>query len=192
MSMQKSVLLVFLLILMSFDEPKLKKTEVSEGITMLIPSEWRQMDGLDFSERFPSVRAPLGAYTDYNREMSLSVNISATQWPDEDAEIARDFFKSSIYNTFDRIEMINQGIYEANKHKFVFFEFESTVKGDQTALGQEQSILNYSYIQYLIGEDRALVFSFHCPRRLRQEWQETAGKIMKSVKVKSKPKAKAN
>lgn len=192
MSMQKSVLLVFLLILMSFDEPKLKKTEVSEGITMLIPSEWRQMDGLDFSERFPSVRAPLGAYTDHNREMSLSVNISATQWPDEDAEIARDFFKSSIYNTFDRIEMINQGIYEANKHKFVFFEFESTVKGDQTALGQEQSILNYSYIQYLIGEDRALVFSFHCPRRLRQEWQETAGKIMKSVKVKSKPKAKAN
>jgi hypothetical protein len=188
--MQKILLLIILIGLMSFDEPKLKKREVSEGITMLVPIDWRQMDGLDFSERFPSVRAPLAAYSDANREMALSVNISATQWPDEDAEIARDFFKSSIYNTFDRIEMIDQGVYEANKHKFVFFEFESTVKGDKSVLGQEGSIMNYSYIQYMIGGDRALVFSFHCPKRLRQEWQEPAGKIMKSIKVKSKPKVK--
>ena len=189
--MRKIVFLVLLSGLMSFDQPKLVKKQVSDGITMLVPNNWLPMDGMDFMERFPSVRAPLAAYTDENRELAISVNLSATQWESADLAIARDFFKSSIYNTFDRIEMIDEGIHEVNGKKFVFFEFESTVKGKKEVLGQQESILNYAYIQYLVGVDRTLVFSFHCPRRLRQEWQPTARKIMGSVKVSEKPKTKS-
>ncbi|HEX5171425.1 MAG TPA: hypothetical protein VFW11_19745, partial [Cyclobacteriaceae bacterium] len=68
--MQKNLLLVVMLGMMSFDQPRLIKTQVSEGITMLIPKDWRVMDDLDFRERFPSVRAPLAAYTDENRELA--------------------------------------------------------------------------------------------------------------------------
>lgn len=181
--MQKGVLLVVMLFMMSFDQPKLVKTQVSNGITMLVPKDWHTMDELDFRERFPSVRAPLAAYTDENRELALSVNISATQWESKDVVIAKDFFKASIYNTFDRVEIIDEGVHELNGAKFVFFEFESTVKGKKEVLGQQDAILNYSYIQYLVGVDRTLVFSFHCPRRFRLEWQDTARKIMNSVKV---------
>jgi hypothetical protein len=181
--MQKIMLLVVILCMTSFDQPRLVKTQVSDGITMLIPRDWRAMDELDFRERFPSVRAPLAAYTDVNRELAISVNISATQWEVPDVAIAKDFFKSSIYNTFDRVEMIDEGIHEVNGKQFVFFEFESTVRGKQEVLGQQAAILNYSYIQYLVGVDRTLVFSFHCPRRMRQEWQDPAKKIMNSIKV---------
>jgi hypothetical protein len=149
------------------------------------------MDGLDFTERFPSVRAPLAAYTDQSREMAISVNLSATQWDPSDLKIAHDFFKASIYNNFDRIEIIEEGMHEVNGRQFVFFEFESTVKGKKEVLGQQESIMNYSYVQYLVGVDRTLVFSFHCPRRLRTDWQETARKIMGSVKVSAKQKVES-
>ena len=189
--MQKSLFLITFLLMMSFDQPKLVKTQVSDGITMLIPKDWRTMDGLDFTERFPSVRAPLAAYTDENREMAISVNLSATQWEAADVSIAKDFFKSSIYNTFDRVEIIEDGIRDVNGRKLVFFEFESTVRGKKEVLGQQDAILNYSYMQYLVGVDQTLVFSFHCPRRLRLEWQETAKKIMNSVKVNTRQKPPA-
>ena len=50
--------------------------------------------------------------------------------------------------------------------------------------GEQQPIRRYTYIQYLIEKDQTLVFSFNAPARNRQEWQETARKIMTSIKVK--------
>jgi hypothetical protein len=182
--MQRLIILMLLGGLFSFDSPKLVRTQVAEGISILIPADWQLMDNLDFTERYPSVRAPIAAYTDRERLADISVNISATQWPDSDIELAKDFFKSSIYNSFDRIDMIDEGIHEVNHMKFVFFEFESTIKGNPKNLGQQSSILGYSYIQYLIQPGRTLVFSFHCPRRMRTDWQDTARKIMTGIKVK--------
>lgn len=168
----------------SFDPPKLVKTKMADGITMLIPKGWRPMDALDFSERYPSVRAPLAAYTDYDRLVDVSVNVSATQWPDGNVEMAQRFFKSSIINAFDRVEILQEGVHEVNGRQFVFFEFESTVRGNVREQGQQESILKYSYVQYLILPRRTLVFSFHCPRRMRADWRETAAEIMGSIKVK--------
>ncbi|HEX6227003.1 MAG TPA: hypothetical protein VFZ52_21440, partial [Chryseolinea sp.] len=70
--------------LISADAPRLVKVKVSDEITISIPQGWNPMDDLDFSQRYPSVRAPLAAYTNLDRTIDFSVNISATQWPDED------------------------------------------------------------------------------------------------------------
>lgn len=167
------------------DTPKLKRTKVADGMSLLVPAGWRPMDELDFSQRYPSVRAPIAAFTDQDRLSDLSVNISATQWPDGDPAIASQFFKASIMNTFDRVEMISEGVREIKGKQFIYFEFESTIKGNPKELGQQQSIMGYSYIQYLVQPGRTLVFSFHCPRRLRQQWEEAALKIMENVRIKS-------
>jgi len=74
----------------------------------------------DIAQRYPSVRAPLGAFTNVDRDSDFSVNISATQWPDEDIELAAQFFKSGIHNLYDRVDFISQGIHIVNKKKFVF------------------------------------------------------------------------
>lgn len=182
--MRKALFLVACLSLLSFSPEKLVKTKMTDEITALVPKNFRSMDDIDFSQRYPSVRKPLAAYTNEAREVDFSVNISATQWPDGDIEIAKEFFKSGVLNMFDGVDMIDEGIYTLRGKQFVFFEFETRVKGDRNKVELRDPVLGYTYIQYLIEPGRTLVFSFNCPRRMREEWQETAHKMMKSIKIK--------
>ena len=172
------------LMFLSADQPKLMKVKVADDITISVPKDWRPMDGLDFTERYPSVRAPLAAYTNEDRTVAFSVNISATRWPDTNLEIASQFFKSSLTNMFDRITMVNEGIREVNGKSFVFFEFESRVNGNKNQLGNADPVLKYSYLSYLVQPQRTLVFSFHCDRRDRQSWEKAARAMMSHIKVK--------
>jgi hypothetical protein len=182
--MSRYLLFLILLVCVSFDQPKLVTKKIADGISASVPNDWRPMDGLDFSERYPSVRAPLAAFTNDERMVDFSANISATQWPDADLEIAQKFFKASFTNMFDRVEMISEGIKEVHGKKFIFFEFESRVSGNKRAEGQTDPIMKYTYLQYYLSPQRTLVFSFNCPRRDRETWQPVAHAIMKSIKIK--------
>jgi hypothetical protein len=142
------------------------------------------MDGLDFTERYPSVRAPIAAFTNDDRTIDFSVNVSATQWPDANVDIASRFFKSSVMNMFDRVVMIHEGIREIEGKRYIYFEFESRVNGNKAREGYTDAVLRYTYLQYLIEPGRTLVFSFNCPKRQQEEWQSTAEAMMKSVRVK--------
>lgn len=182
--MPLKILAVIALLFFPADQPKLMKVKVSDDIAVSIPKDWRPMDGLDFTERYPSVRAPLAAYTNDERTVDFSVNISATRWPDANLEIASQFFKSSLTNMFDRITMVNEGIKDVNGKSFIYFEFESRVNGNKNELGNAEPVLKYTYQQYLIQPKRTLVFSFNCARHDRQAWEKTAQTMMDNVKVK--------
>ncbi len=91
--------------------------------------------------------------------VAFSVNISASQWPDNNLEIAQKFFKASLMNMFDRVDMLNEGISEVNKKQFIFFEFESRLNGKNTSLELQGPIMEYTYIKYLVEPKRTLVFS---------------------------------
>src|SRR6478609_7258684 len=100
--MKKGLFILLAIILTSFTAPpRLVKTKIADGIVVLIPREFRPMDDLDFSQRYPSVRKPIAAYTNEAREVDFSVNISATQWSESDVEIAKQFFKAGVLNMFD-------------------------------------------------------------------------------------------
>lgn len=177
-------ILLIALFFVSADQLKLMKVKVSDDITISIPRDWKPMDGLDFTERYPSVRAPLAAFTNPDRTVDFSVNISATRWPDGDLNIASKFFKSSLTNMFDRVTLIGEGVREVNGKKFIFLEFESRVNGSKNELGNADPVLKYSYLQYLIQPHRTLVFSFNCARRDRETWEKAAKTIMNNIKVK--------
>jgi hypothetical protein len=181
----KKLLLSFAIIgLFAFSPSKLVKTKVADGVYVSLPPELKPMTPDDIILRYPSVRAPLAAFTDLNRTLDFSVNISATQWPDADLAIASKFFKASITNLYDRVDMIEEGIQTIHKKKFIFFEFESRINGNKMTLGEQQPVFRYTYIQYLIEPNRTLVISFNCPKALREDWQETVRAMMKSVRVK--------
>lgn len=171
------------LLLVSFDQPKLVKIKVGNDITVSVPKDWQPMDDMDFTQRYPSVRAPLAAYTNHERTVDFSVNISATRWPDANLELARQFFKASIRNMFDRVEIIEEGIREVNGKSFIFFRFESRINGSKNEPGNAEPVLRYTHLQYLVQPQRTLVFSFNCPRRQRQEWESAAEAMMKSIKI---------
>ena len=172
------------LLLLSLDQPKLTKVKVSEDITVSIPRDWKPMDGLDFTERYPSVRAPLAAFTNEDRNVEFSVNISAKRMPDADHDIDSKFFESSLRNMFDRVEIIDKGVRQIGGNSFIFFEFESRINGNKNQLGNADPVLRYAYQQYLIQPQRTLVFSFNCTRRDRQAWEDAAELMMKNVRVK--------
>jgi len=176
--------LPLLLMVCAFAPPKLVKTKLTQGVTVSLPVELKPMAPEDIALRFPSVRAPLGAFTNVDRLVDFSANISATQWPDQNLEMAQEFFKASIYNLYDRIEMITEGICEVHKKRFIYFEFESRLNGSKMTEGEQSSLLHYTFIQYYVEPGRALVFSFHCPQDQREEWQPIARAVMKSILIK--------
>lgn len=183
-TVNKTAILVLVLILAGAAPSKLVKTKLAEGITVSVPPELKPMLPEDIAQRYPSVRAPLGAFTNDERLVDFNVNISATQWPDSDLAIAQKFFKSGINNLHDKVEWIDEGIRELHKKKFIYFEFISRVNGSKRDLGEQQAIQRYIYIQYYIEPKRTLVFSFSCPKDLRSEWQPTAQAMMKRITVK--------
>jgi hypothetical protein len=180
----KFLLVLFSLLFLSADQPKLVKVKVNKDITISVPKDWRPMDELDFRERYPSVRAPLAAYTDPDRRVDFAVNVSATQWPDADINLAARFFKASVTNMFDRVTMIDEGIRKVNGKSFIYFVFESRVNGARDDAANADPILRYNYLQYLVEPGRTLVFSFSCPRRDRPSWESSAQEMMDNIRIK--------
>ena len=74
----KTSAIVLLFALSSFSVAKWVKTRLPDGVTVSVPEELAAMTVEDMAQRFPSVRAPLGAFTDVDRVVDFSVNISAT------------------------------------------------------------------------------------------------------------------
>lgn len=178
------ILLTSGLMLAGFDQLRLVKTRISPDVTVSLPAELLPMSPEDIAQRFPSVRAPLGAYTNDIRVVDFSVNTSATQWTEKDLDLAAQFFKAGIANLYDRVEFLDEGIRIIHKKKFIFFEFNSRVNGDKRTQGSAEPILKYHYVAYLVQGGRTLVFSFTCPRDLQGDWQNTARAVFNTLQVK--------
>lgn len=178
--------LVFFLALSGFNDIKLKKTKVTDNITVSLPENFYVMSPTDIARRYPSVRKPLAAYTNDQRLVDFSINKSATMWRDQDVEMAKDFVKSSIDNMFDQVNFLQEDIREINGRTFIVMEFESRMEGDNNNLTQNAGIAKYSYMQYLISQGQMIVFSFHAPAKLQNIWQPVAPEIMSSIKISNK------
>lgn len=168
----------------SSDQIKWVRTKIGSDISLNLPANFSPMTPEDLIQRYPSVRTPIGAYTDPDRLADFSANISATQWPDGNIEFARSFFKSSVMNMFDRVEMIQEGVREQHGKTFIYFEFESRLNADRRNISTQDALARYTYIMYLVESSRTRVFSFTCTKDVREQWQPVAGEIMKSIRVK--------
>lgn len=173
-----------LLVQLTYAQGKLVKTKATDEITVKIPASWRPMDAMDLMQRYPSVRAPLAAFTNEERTADLSINVSATQWPDANTGVAKDFFKAALYNTFDSLTLISEGIKEINGKEYISFEFISRLYGKAGEAGLQSSIAKYTLLHYYIGSGRTLVFSFNCPLRVMENWQPIAREMLESVRIK--------
>lgn len=165
-------------------QDKLVKTKVNDNITVSLPESFYAMTPEDIAQRYPSVRSPIGAYTNEQRMVDFSVNISATQWRPQDIEIAKDFFKASLLNLYDRVDMLHEDIKTIGKRQYIVFEFESRINGDHYSLDTKDPVRTYTYIQYLIVKGKTIVFSFNCPIRFEEQWRPVAPKIMDSIEIK--------
>lgn len=184
------VFLFLNLIFSTFQSNDLTKVSVTEEITMMIPSQFRLMTDDEIASRYFSTKRPIAIYTDQSVTIDLGVNKSVTQWSAEDLEIMVSFQKSNIYNFYDEIEMISQGIKEVNGKKAAYFEFVSTVKPDNNnqSFRSQSAVKKYTYIQYMIVGKHSWLFNFTSPIQLQNQWQPQLADIMNSVEFIKKKK----
>ena len=150
-------------------------------VKLKVPAEWVEMSVEDIIMRYPSIRNPVASYSSIDRLSDFNVKVSATQWIDEDKELAAQFFKASIYDLFDKVTMLEEGIKEINGKVFIFFEFESYLRSAQGSSAERK----YSYILYYLERGNTMVFSFRCPLRQKKEWYDVAHMTMGSIKIKN-------
>ncbi|QSE98980.1 hypothetical protein [Fulvivirga lutea] len=181
--MKIAAILTLLVVLVSSDI-KLVKTKVGDDITVNLPSTFYPMSPQDMSQRYPSVRQPIGAYTNEDRLVDFSVNVSATRWRSTDIEIAKDFFKASIVELYDRVDFKTEKIEVVNNMRYIIFEFDSRINGDKYSLDQQDAIRKYSYMMYLLINGKTIVFSFNVPIQIKEKWIDTVPEVMNSIKVK--------
>lgn len=182
--MSKILFLFFFITISGYGQVKLNKTKVNEHITVSLPEAFFPMSNSDLAQRFPSVRQPIGAYTNMERLVDFSIKQSASQWRESDFEMAKGFFKASLVNLYDRTKILKEEIKEINGHKFIVFEMETRIEGDRYSLDKKDPLRSYVYIQYLIINGKTLVFAFTSPVHMKDEWQPVAEEIMNSLKVK--------
>jgi hypothetical protein len=166
------------------DSEKLVKTKIDEGISFGLPESMHAMTDVEIASKYVSYRNALGFYTDRDRLADFIINHSVTPWSPEDMEMLQEVYKSNIYNLYTRVEMINEGLKDINGRKFVYFEFISTVSGDENSIVRQGDIVGYNYVTYAIRENKVFVFTFSCPLNVRSKWEETAHDIMESIKIK--------
>lgn len=178
--MKKIFLITLLLPFLSFQTGKMTKVKLTDGISCMLPDNFYPMSGGDVILRLPSARKSLAAYTDESRLSDFSLNVAASQWAANDISIAKDFYKASIINLYDKVEMTKEEISTINKKQFAVFEFVSLIEGDGLS---KKRIRKYSYVQYTIHKGQTLVFSFNSPVQLKDKWKDQVAEIMNSVKI---------
>ena len=180
--MSKISAVVFFLFVVSVSmAQELKKVKVDDGsIRFKVPSSFVEMTPEDMVLRNPSIRNPIAAFSSQDRISEINIKISATEWRRSDQEIASSFFKSSILNLFDRVNMIEEGMKEIDGKKFMAFEFDSYLLSGEGGAAERK----YNYVLYYIGVGRTLVFSFRCPNDQKEMYQPMMDPIFASLKIK--------
>jgi hypothetical protein len=178
------LLFSFSLLFTPLQSAKLVKTKVNDSIVLLIPEDFRPMTNDEIADRYFTTKRPMALFTGPNSLVDLGVNQSVTQWQEKDLEIMKSFQKSNIYNLYDNIEMISEGIREINGRNNAYFEFVSSVKEEENVFVKKGAINKYTYIQYTIVNGHSLVFNFTCPATIKAKWQPTVNEIMNSIAVK--------
>ncbi|MES2734219.1 MAG: hypothetical protein V4714_20900 [Bacteroidota bacterium] len=175
-----------LLLLCSFDGPKLAKVTVAKGITVSMPANFTRMTDDEMANRYFTFRKPVAMFTSPDHSADLGFNISNSHWRKDDLPIAKDFYLSTIQTMYTKVDFIQKGVLKmVNKRQFAVFEFVSeVVDDDEQSLNKGAVTRQYSYIQYAIQDGKVLVFNFTCAARAKDKWQTTAQAVMKSVRLK--------
>jgi hypothetical protein len=173
-----------MVVLCSFDGPKFVKTRITKDITVSLPADFTPMSDDDMAKKYYTYRKPTAMYTNQDRVIDFGLNQTATPWRQQDLPMLKDVYKESIRTMYTKVDFMQDSIVTLNKRNFIVFEFLSEVVDDDPASLRKGSVVRqYSYLQYTIKDNKVLIFNFTCPAQFYKKWQETARKIMESIKV---------
>jgi hypothetical protein len=159
----------------SFDQIKLdqKISLLDDKIEILAPTELTKMSDKMWVLKYHTLPRPELALSDENGEVNLLVDL--TQQPASESQIAayKDFRISNLQKTRTDIKILGEGIKSVNGRNVGFIKFSSQAS--------DQNIFNFYF--FAIANGKVLLFNFNCPAKLQKKWEETADKILNSLKI---------
>ena len=177
-----------LLPLLAFQEvPKLKKTQVSEGITVSLPEAFALVGEQEMMSKYVSYRKPIALYTDQSKQVDFSVNMSVNQWQHFDLPLVKDFYKASLSTLYTDIQWYKEEIQEIREVPFAVFEYVGTVAEteEENSIRQAKKPMQvYTYIAYGLINGKVVVFSLTAPANQRQQWAPVAEAMVESIRLK--------
>jgi hypothetical protein len=179
---------IFILILSSsllfpFQQSRFVKTKVTDGISLLLPEDFVPMSQEDLMRTYLSAKPPVAVYTDYSRSVDFGVNVANSTWTEDDLEIMKSFYKSTIMGLYNEVQFINESIENINGKDFAVFEFVGSVYDEEETSISRGAISKYVSIQYGIVKGKTVLFNFSCPASHKDKWIPIAKEILNSVKI---------
>lgn len=167
---------------------KLKKTQLTSGISMSMPPDFVLMNDDMLAKKYFTPKKPTAMYTNSSAEVDLGVNITNTYWQEQDVALLKDLFKGSLRANYTKVEFLKEEVVIINKRKYAVLEFVGIVSDEDektNALGRKNSVSKYNYLMYTVVENKVVVVNFNCPRKYQQEWSMIVPKIMQTIKIKN-------
>lgn len=177
----------------AFAQSKLKKVQISKEISVQLPTDFTPLPDDGIARKYPASTKPLAVYTSPNGQIDFSVNQKQSQFRPEDLNMLREFYKASLVERFTKVDFIREEVVEVKGQDFLVFEYVSSL-ADERQGGMLSPVQKYSIVQYTIIENDAstvrdnelLVFTFHAPFNMKNDWQKTAREMMSSINIKKK------
>ncbi len=186
MNMRYIALLVIIMLAgVTFAQPKLKKTQISKEITVMLPGDFTPMPDDGIARRYPATTKPLAVYSSPNGQIDFSVTQKPSQFKPQDLNMLQEFYKANLLERFTNIDFIREEIVEIKGQQFIVFEFVSKMS-DERGTTNLAPVQKYSIIQYSIKNNQLFIFTMHAPFVLKNEWQPTMRQVMGSIKLQAK------
>lgn len=150
-----------------------QRTLLDGKIEMLIPKDFRWMTEEEHNIKYAHTpNSPKWVLT--NEELNVNVAFSHTTATVDDATLPLilEKIKESMQRAYPKAEWKGDGMTTLNGKAFGYIK-----------LIAERADKTYNYLLMTEVDGRLLILSFNCAERLIGEWEETAEKMMQSVKV---------
>lgn len=158
-----------------------KKSKVAEGVSVSLPTGFRQMTDDEMKLEYPNFHKPVIMLTSEDMVADFGYNISFNQWG-KNLKLLKEFMKANHSYYFKDIQYLQDTFVTINDRKYILFEFVSFTQNKETDR-ELAPIRTYSYMMYTVEDNRILVFNYTCPARYMDKWKQAAPAIMASVSI---------
>ncbi|OJJ17311.1 hypothetical protein BKI52_31925 [marine bacterium AO1-C] len=187
---------------------KLKKTKVTEEITMKLPESFIVMSDREYRQEFAGYRKPIAMYRDENSKATFGINTALThvpagtrqtfvdskgkmrkhqaEWSVNDLKMMKSLYKSTILRLHSDVRFKQDKVEMIRKRNFVVLEFVGVIKNEEKSMiGKSKGTLRqYSYLMYTVKDSKIYIFNFTCNAKRLSRWKKTVYDMMHSIKMK--------
>ncbi|WP_266203075.1 hypothetical protein [Pontibacter kalidii] len=167
----------------TFAQSKLKKTQISKEVSVLLPQDFMPMPDDGIARKYPASTRPLAVYTSPNGQIDFSVTQKPSQFKEQDLDMLREFYKANLLERFTQVDFIRQEVTQVKGKDYLVFEFVSNL-ADERGSSNLAPVQKYSIMQYTIKDDKLYIFTMHVPFSMKNDWQQTARDMMGSINIK--------